>query len=281
MEQALVALLGQVVDAQRAVGAHARADLDDVRVDLGAPQGAGHRDAVVAVAHEVDLADLEERDRRHRLAAAHGVGDPLPARPHARGGGTELAIEALGAVDGAEDRVQRHGAQPDVGLLEVAERGHHLVVGQDDVDVAGSRPTRRARRDMTCRRRTRWKSSWASAEGKPVSRGGRKAPSRYPSPRRPHHATLDNPTPTAGGLYARAAAGAVPARRRSRARWWARRPRGWCTCPSARSSSSARRSDGRSPRAAPCAPRGGSATLGARMTFSLALRLLILPPRGE
>ena len=33
--------------------------------------------------------------------------------------------------------------------------------------------------------------------------------------------------------------------------------------------------------AAPCAPRRGSATLLARMTFSLALRLLLLPPRGE
>ena len=35
------------------------------------------------------------------------------------------------------------------------------------------------------------------------------------------------------------------------------------------------------PVAAPCAPRRGSATLLARMTSSLALRLLLLPPRGE
>ena len=66
----------------------------------------------------------------------------------------------------------------------------------------GSRPTRRARRDMTCRRRTRRKSSWASAEGKPVSRGGDKVRPRYLARRRPHHATMDNPTPTGGGLRA-------------------------------------------------------------------------------
>ena len=55
---------------------------------------------------------------------------------------------------------------------------------------------------MTCRRRTRRKSSCASAEGKPVSRGGDKARPRYLARRRPHHATMDNPTPTGGGSRA-------------------------------------------------------------------------------
>ena len=53
---------------------------------------------------------------------------------------------------------------------------------------------------MTCRRRTRWKSSWASAEGKPVSRGGRKLHPRYLPPRRPHHATgTTQPRPSVDG----------------------------------------------------------------------------------
>jgi hypothetical protein len=109
-----------------------------------------HRHAVMAVAHEVDLADLEQRDRGHRLAAAHGVGDPLPARADASGRGAELAIEALGAIDGAEDRVERHGLQADIGLLEVAEGRDDLVVGQDDVDVAGlaTDAPRQAREDL-------------------------------------------------------------------------------------------------------------------------------------
>src|SRR5215207_4724274 len=63
--------------------------------------------------------------------------------------------------------------------------------------LPGSRATRRARRDMTWRRRTRWKSSWASAEGKPVSSGGATSFSKVLAPARAHHTVLV-------GKYARA-----------------------------------------------------------------------------
>src|SRR5215207_11248984 len=56
--------------------------------------------------------------------------------------------------------------------------------------LPGSRATRRARRDMTWRRRTRWKSSWASAEGKPVSSGGATSFSKVLAPARAHHTVL-------------------------------------------------------------------------------------------
>ena len=50
-------------------------------------------DAVVAVAHEVQAADLVHRDRRQRLAAALRRGDPLPAHAQPRGGRPEAAVE--------------------------------------------------------------------------------------------------------------------------------------------------------------------------------------------
>jgi len=148
VEYALVVFLGRSSNVQRAVGADARADLDDVGVDLGCARGRAPPTRGVAVAHEVDLADLVERDRRHRLAAAHGVGDPLPARAHARRGGRNWRSKPF--ARSTVPRIESSGTSAaDVGLLEVTERRDHLVVGQDDVDVAGSRPTRRARRDST------------------------------------------------------------------------------------------------------------------------------------
>ena len=88
-EQPLVALDRQVGDEHVGAGADARLDLGDVGVDVLAPERAGDRDAVVAVAHEVQLADPEDRDGRERLAAPLRLGDPLPAgaQPRAAWGG--------------------------------------------------------------------------------------------------------------------------------------------------------------------------------------------------
>ncbi len=60
--------------------------LGHVGVDHLEAQRAGDRHAVVAVLDEVQLADPVDVDRRHRLAAALGRGDPLPARAHAARG---------------------------------------------------------------------------------------------------------------------------------------------------------------------------------------------------
>src|SRR3954447_10669160 len=79
----------------------------------------------------------------------------------------------------------------------------------------GSRPTRRARRDMTWRRRTRRKSSWASAVGKPVSRGGDKGPLNGTSPdgARTTPRWTTRPRPAVGGVRRRGATCAEPAAR--------------------------------------------------------------------
>ena len=105
-----------------------------------APERLGHRHAVVAVAHEVQVADLEERDRRHRLAAALGGGDPLPARAQPRRGRPEAAVEVDRAVDRADDRVERDDLQPAVDLAGAPERVDDLLEREDQPDVVGLAP---------------------------------------------------------------------------------------------------------------------------------------------
>ena len=139
-EQALVVLERQVADAQVAAEPHARGDLDDVRVDVLAAEGLGHRHAVVAVADEEQVADLVQRDRRQRLPAPLGGGDPLPARAQPRRGRPEAAVEVGGAVDGADDRVQRHDLEPAVLAPDHAEGVDDLLEREDQPDVVGLAP---------------------------------------------------------------------------------------------------------------------------------------------
>jgi hypothetical protein len=118
-------------------------DLDHVRVDHVAAERACDRHTVVAVADEVNLAHSIDRDGRQRLAAAHGAGDPLPARAHPRRCGAELPIEAAvvaAAGDGYEDRVNLDGLLADIALLESPERVHDLRERQDDVNIARLAP---------------------------------------------------------------------------------------------------------------------------------------------
>src|SRR5436309_7959154 len=98
---------------------------------------------MVAVADEVRLADPVGLDRGQWLAAAHRGRNPLPARAHARRRGAERAIEAGGAVDGADDRGDGDHPDADVALADAPERRDDLVEWQDQVEVAG--PARCAR----------------------------------------------------------------------------------------------------------------------------------------
>jgi hypothetical protein len=135
-----VALERKVADPHVAAELHARLDVDDVGVDVLPAERLRHGHAVVAVAHEVEVADLVERDRRQRLAAPLGGGDALPARAQPRRGGPEAAVEVRGAVDRAHDRVQRHDLQPGVLAADDAERLHDLLEGEDQADVVGLAP---------------------------------------------------------------------------------------------------------------------------------------------
>ena len=131
------ALQRQVRQADLLAGPDLRDDLGHVRVDLVDAQRPRNRHAVVAVADEVQLTDPEHGDRRHRLAAALRLRDPLPAAADSAGRGTEAAVELARAVDGADDRVKRDGLEPEPALAPVTERLDHLVEGEDQVDVVG------------------------------------------------------------------------------------------------------------------------------------------------
>ena len=130
----------EVGQPQRLAGPDPGAHLGHVGVDVVAPERLGDRHAVVAVADEVQVADPVDGDRRERLAAALGGGDPLPAAAHARGGGAEAAVEVARAVDGADDRVERDRLQPELRLADHPERVDDLVERQDQPDVVGLPP---------------------------------------------------------------------------------------------------------------------------------------------
>ena len=130
-------LTGRSEIAHVAARADAGLHLGDVGVDVRAPERARDRDAVMAVADEVQLADPVDGDRRERLAAPLRLGDPLPARAQPRAGGAEGAVELLRAVDGADDRVELDRPQAEVVLGDEPERLHDLLEGQDVADVVG------------------------------------------------------------------------------------------------------------------------------------------------
>ena len=131
-EQPLVALQRQVVEPHAGVGADLGDDLGDVGLDHLEAQLPRDRYAVVAVADEVHVADPVDVDRRHRLAAAHRLRDPLPA-PLARGGrwGGSCGRTRAGAVDRADDRVEgdRLQAQPALARAGRAPRPPRRTAG--------------------------------------------------------------------------------------------------------------------------------------------------------
>jgi hypothetical protein len=132
---------------EREVGHHrvlaerdARRDLDDVGVDVLTAERLRDRHAVVPVADEVQVADLVERDRRERLAAALGGGDPLPAAAQAGRRRAQAAVEVDGAVDAPDDLLQRYHLQPEVVLARAPERLHDLLERKHERDVVGLAP---------------------------------------------------------------------------------------------------------------------------------------------
>src|SRR2546426_7150866 len=98
-------------------------------------QGVRHGDAVVPVAHEVQVPDLVDVDRRHGLSAALGEVDALPAAADTVRLGPESTVELAGPVDAADDRLDgdRANAQPTVP--HAAQGRDDLLERQDHVDV--------------------------------------------------------------------------------------------------------------------------------------------------
>ena len=67
-------------------------------------------------------------------------GDPLPAAAQPRRGGAQAAVEVDGAVDAADDRVERHDLQAEVVLAGPPERLDDLLERQHERDVVGLAP---------------------------------------------------------------------------------------------------------------------------------------------
>ena len=101
-----------------------------VGLDGGQPERAVHRDAVVAVADEVHVADPVDVDRRQRLAPPGGLGDPLPALAVAAGAGAELRVEVAHLVERSHDPVDGDDLQPERNLVDQAERLDDLLERQ-------------------------------------------------------------------------------------------------------------------------------------------------------
>jgi hypothetical protein len=139
-QQPLMALAGKVGHAQRALGAHPGAHLDHAGVDVVEAQRAGHRHAMVAVAHEVHLAHAVDVDGGKRISATHRAGDALPPRAHLARGGAEGSIEASRTIDGPDDGVEGDDLLAEVALAGAPQRGHHLLEGQDQMEVPGTTP---------------------------------------------------------------------------------------------------------------------------------------------
>ena len=114
--------------------------LGHVRVDVCPPQRTCHRDPMVTIADEVDFADPDEIDRRKGFATAHRRRDALPPAPHPRRRGAEAPIEVASAVDGAENRVERHDLQAEGALAHEPEGFDHLLVGEGHTNVVGLAP---------------------------------------------------------------------------------------------------------------------------------------------
>jgi hypothetical protein len=90
----------------------------------------------MAVLHEVQFAHPVHVDRRHRLAAALGGGDPLPAGPDLARGRAEAAVELAAPVDRSHDRVERDRLQAEIVLAAPSKGLYHLFEGEDEVDIA-------------------------------------------------------------------------------------------------------------------------------------------------
>ena len=105
---------------------------------------------MVAVPHEVHVADAVQRDRRDGVASALGRSQAKPAFPYPTGRRAELTVEVSWAVNGSDDALDRDELKPDVALTNRAESVHHLVEGQDEADIIGFTPEalRQAHHDL-------------------------------------------------------------------------------------------------------------------------------------
>src|SRR5262249_61810633 len=95
---------------------------------------------MVAVGYEVQPADAVHLDRRDRLAAPLGQGQPLPPEPHPGGGGPEAPVEVAPRAGGADDGIEPDRLQPQLPLAAPAQRADNVIQRHEPVGSAAPAP---------------------------------------------------------------------------------------------------------------------------------------------
>ena len=91
---------------------------------------------MVAVGHEMRAADAVHLDRRDRLAAPGGQGQPLPPGPNPGGSGPEPLVEVAPRAGCANDGIQRDDLEPQLSLTAPAQRSDNVIQPHEPVIVA-------------------------------------------------------------------------------------------------------------------------------------------------
>ena len=167
-----MALQRQVGERDLALGAELGQHLGHVGVDVLVAERARHRHAVVAVLHEVQLADPVDVDRAAstRRGAARRRPAPSARAPCPTWGGS------CGRTRGRGRRCRRSSRARSPAGRAGARRARPSAAttssnGRITFTSLGSPRSRSLSRASARARRLRAKSNWASDSGRPVSRG--------------------------------------------------------------------------------------------------------------
>ena len=122
-----------------------RKHLSHVGVDHALAGRCGDGDSVVTVGHEVQMADAVYLDRRDRLAAPDGHGQPFPPGPHSGRGWPEAPVEVAPRASRAASQPCRRWF-PAGSSAPPAAAGRASPAGRQRHPVARAGCHRRARR---------------------------------------------------------------------------------------------------------------------------------------
>jgi GNAT superfamily N-acetyltransferase len=139
--------------SRRAAGLarHFGKHLGYVGFDVPLARCRGDGDPVMAVDHEMPVADAVDLDRRDRFTAALGQRQPLPAEPHPVGGGPEAPVEVAAPLGRADDGVQPDRLTPQPPLATPARRADNLIQRHEPVTVAApnAQPVRQRGQELS------------------------------------------------------------------------------------------------------------------------------------
>ena len=138
-----------VTGAAQGIGHRLALTLVEEGVDVCVAECPGHRDSMVTILDEVEVADPIDVDRWHGLTASTSGRDPLPPAADAGRGRPELTVESAALpVDAANDRIQADRLKAEVSLAAAAEGGNYLLERQHRRDIVRLEPqTRRNPRE--------------------------------------------------------------------------------------------------------------------------------------